>query len=78
MVHPEGMWRGVKFAVLHGVNKDVVNLQSEGDDALSGNIDDMHSRAVQYDTKAKHLFNFLQIMTSATASLADGANDVSK
>ena len=74
----EMVWWAVKFAVLHGVDKDVVNLQNDGDDSLSKNVSDMHARAVHYDKKAEHLFKFLQVLTSATASFAHGANDVSK
>lgn len=75
----EMVWWVVKFAVLHGVDKDVVNLQKEdGDDSMSKNVSEMHARAVQYDKKAEHLFKFLQVLTSATASFAHGANDVSK
>ncbi|SPO07626.1 related to phosphate-repressible Na+/phosphate cotransporter Pho89 [Cephalotrichum gorgonifer] len=73
----ELLWWAVKFAVLHGVDKDVVNLQNEGDGSLSKNINEMHARSVQYDAKAEHLFKFLQVLTSATASFAHGANDVS-
>ena len=73
----ESLWWAVKFAVLHGVDQDVVSSQSEGD-SLSGNIKDMHARSVKYDGKAEHLFKYLQILISATASFAHGANDVSK
>lgn len=72
------IWWAVKFTVLYGVDKDVVNLQAKGEDALSTNVNDMHARAVQYDKKAEHLFKFLQVLMSATASFAHGANDVSK
>lgn len=81
---PEGPWHSrdvlwwyVKWAVLHGVDQDVVGDQSK-ESTLAGNVDDMHARAAHYDNRAEYLYSFLQIMTACTASFTHGANDVSK
>jgi sodium-dependent phosphate transporter len=83
---PDGPWHSrammfwyVKWAVLRGVDQDVVGHQGGGDGGLaSGNLDEMHARAARYDNKAEYMYTFLQIMTAATSSFTHGANDVSK
>ncbi|OCK91135.1 phosphate transporter [Cenococcum geophilum 1.58] len=65
------------IAVLHGVEKDVVSAQSKSN-ILTGNLEEMHARAENYDNKAEYAYSFLQIMIAATASFTHGANDVSK
>lgn len=65
----------LKYIFLHGVDKDVVNLQRRKD-ALSGDLEDTHARASHFDNKVEYMFAFLQVMTAATASFTHGANDV--
>lgn len=66
----------LKFALFHGVDKDVVNSQSEKS-ALGGDVEEMHSRAARYDNKAEYLFTFMQVVTNAAMAFTHGANDVS-
>lgn len=80
---PDGPWYSghvlfwyVKWALLRGVDRDVVSAQSEKT-VIGGDIQEMHARAQQFDNKTEYLFTFLQIMTAATASFTHGANDVS-
>ncbi|KAK0702372.1 phosphate-repressible phosphate permease [Lasiosphaeris hirsuta] len=82
---PDGPWYSsaaliwyCRWAVLHGVDQDVVGHQSsKGGGLASGNVDDMHARATRFDNRVEYLYSFLQIMTSAAASFTHGANDVS-
>ncbi|TQN64808.1 Phosphate-repressible phosphate permease pho-4 [Colletotrichum shisoi] len=68
----------IKFAVLRGVDQDIVGAQHNDGGLAGGNLDEMHARAARYDNKAEYLCTFLQIMTAATASFVHGTNDVSK
>lgn len=81
---PEGKWYSgrvlfwyLKWAVLQGVDRDVVGSQSEKS-VLAGDVEEMHARAQRFDNRAEYLYTFLQIMTAATASFTHGANDVAK
>ncbi|TGJ86675.1 hypothetical protein E0Z10_g2093 [Xylaria hypoxylon] len=65
-----------KFAVLHGVDQDVVSAQRKKDN-FSGDLEDAHARATHFDNKAEFMYSFLQVMTAATASFTHGANDIS-
>lgn len=69
------MWWAVKFAILHGVDKDIVGSQSEKS-VVAGDVQEIHARAQHFDNKAEYLYTFLQIMTAASASFVHGANDV--
>src|SRR5690606_5626389 len=71
------LWWGLKYAVLHGVDKDVVGSQSEKS-VMAGDVEELHTRAKHFDNKAEYLYTFLQVMTAATASFTHGANDVAK
>ncbi|KAK0630491.1 phosphate transporter [Bombardia bombarda] len=80
---PEGAWYTgavlfwyVKWAVLRGIDQDVVHLQNRKD-VLSGDVEELHAHASHYDNKAEYMYSFLQIMTAATASFTHGANDIS-
>lgn len=80
---PDGPWYSgrmlfwyLKYAVLRGVDRDVVGSQSEKS-VIGGDIQEMHARSQKFDNKAEYLYTFLQIMTAATASFTHGANDVS-
>lgn len=66
----------LKWTLLRGVDKDVVNLQRKRD-LLSGDLEEAHAHAAHYDNRAEYMYSFLQIMTAATASFTHGANDVS-
>ncbi|KAF8912665.1 sodium:inorganic phosphate symporter [Mucidula mucida] len=57
------------FILSHGTKVDVHARQGQG-------LEDMHSRAVQYDNKTEHLYSFIQVMTACAASFAHGANDL--
>ncbi|SPO03516.1 probable Phosphate-repressible phosphate permease [Cephalotrichum gorgonifer] len=79
---PDGPWHSgkvlfwyVKWALLRGVDRDVVGSQSEKS-VLAGDVEEMHARAQRFDNRAEYMYTFLQIMTAATASFTHGANDV--
>ncbi|KAK4166888.1 phosphate transporter [Cladorrhinum sp. PSN259] len=79
---PEGKWyKGavlfwyLKWSVLHGIDQDVVNLEGQKS-ALAGGVEEIHSHATRYDTRAEYMYSFLQVMTAATASFTHGANDI--
>ncbi|KAF4975150.1 hypothetical protein FZEAL_8027 [Fusarium zealandicum] len=69
------IWWAIKFAVLHGVDKDIVSSQSEKS-AVAGDVAEIHARAIHYDNKTEFLYTFLQVMTAASSSFVHGANDV--
>ncbi|KAK4101156.1 phosphate-repressible phosphate permease [Parathielavia hyrcaniae] len=79
---PEGKWYEVavlfwwlKWAVLRGVDQDVVNAKSTHS-KLASNIDEVHAHADRFDNKTEYIYTFLQIMTACTASFTHGANDI--
>lgn len=79
---PEGAWYSpsvafwwLKWAVLRGVDQDVVSSQSEKS-VIAGDVEEIHARARHFDNKAEFLYTFLQVMTAAAASFTHGANDV--
>ncbi|KAJ3487937.1 hypothetical protein NLG97_g6299 [Lecanicillium saksenae] len=79
---PDGPWHKpavafwwVKWAVLRGVDQDVVSSQSEKS-VIAGDVEEIHARARHFDNKAEFLYTFLQVMTAAAASFTHGANDV--
>ena len=69
------LWWYVKWAVLHGVDQDVVSSQKEKS-VIAGDVEEIHARARHYDNKTEFLYTFLQVMTAAAASFTHGANDV--
>lgn len=79
---PEGSWTSpavlfwyVKWAVLRGVDQDIVGSQKEKS-VIAGDVEEIHARARHFDNKAEFLYTFLQVMTAAAASFTHGANDV--
>ena len=79
---PEGKWFSapvlfwyVKWALLRGVDQEVVNAQSTHS-RLASNIEEVHAHATHFDNKTEYMYSFLQIMTAATASFTHGANDI--
>lgn len=79
---PDGPWHTpavlfwyVKWAVLRGVDHDIVGSQSEKS-VVAGDVEEIHARARHFDNKAEFLYTFLQVMTAAAASFTHGANDV--
>jgi sodium-dependent phosphate transporter len=79
---PDGKWfEGkvlfwyVKWALLRGIDQEVVNAQSTNS-ALSSGLDEVHAHATHFDNKTEYLYSFLQIMTACTASFVHGANDI--
>lgn len=80
---PEGKWYTgsvlfwhFKHIIFRGVDVDIVSAQHDKHDMLTGDLEDMHARAAQYDNKTEYMFTFLQVMTAATASFTHGANDI--
>ncbi|KAK0611990.1 phosphate transporter [Immersiella caudata] len=80
---PEGAWYSgavlfwyVKWALLRGVDKDVVNMQNQKS-VMSSDVEELHAHAPHYDNRAEYMYSFLQVMTAATASFTHGANDIS-
>ncbi|KAH6885726.1 phosphate transporter [Thelonectria olida] len=69
------IWWAIKFAILHGVDKDIVSSQSEKS-VVAGDVEEIHARAEHFDNRTEFLYTFLQIMTAASASFVHGANDV--
>lgn len=69
------IWWAIKFAILHGVDKDIVSSQSQKS-VVAGDVEEIHARAEHFDNRTEFLYTFLQIMTSAAASFVHGANDV--
>lgn len=69
------MWWAFKFAILHGVDKDIVGSQSEKS-VVAGDVEEIHARAEHFDNRTEFLYTFLQVMTAASASFVHGANDV--
>jgi solute carrier family 20 (sodium-dependent phosphate transporter) len=74
---PKNIINTLRNAFFHGVEVDVIAEQKKSS-ILTGNLEDMHSRAAHFDNKAEHTYSFLQVLTAATASFAHGSNDVSK
>ncbi|KAK3186589.1 Na+/Pi symporter [Lecanicillium sp. MT-2017a] len=79
---PEGPWYSgsvlfwyVKWALLRGVDQDVVSSQNEKS-VIAGDVQEIHARARHFDNKTEFLYTFLQVMTAASASFVHGANDV--
>lgn len=79
---PDGPWYTgpvlfwyVKWAVLRGVDQDVVSSQNEKS-VVAGDVEEMHTHAIHYDNRTEFLYTFLQVMTAAAASFTHGANDV--
>ncbi|KAM5343122.1 hypothetical protein ACJ41O_014088 [Fusarium nematophilum] len=69
------IWWAIKFAILHGVDKDIVSSQSEKS-VVAGDVAEIHARAEHFDNRTEFLYTFLQVMTAASASFVHGANDV--
>jgi sodium-dependent phosphate transporter len=70
-------WFFKKF-FFHGVDKDVVAMQSGDKSFLTGDLEKVHAHAEHYNNKVEYMYSFLQVMTAATSSFTHGANDVSK
>ncbi|KAK0388034.1 hypothetical protein NLU13_4278 [Sarocladium strictum] len=70
-----GLWWYFKWALLRGVDRDIVASQKDKS-IVGGDIEEIHSRATHFDNKAEFLYTFLQVMTAASASFVHGANDV--
>lgn len=73
--HPAFIWWAIKFALLRGVDQDIIASQKTKT-VISGDVDEINSRAQHFDNRAEFLYTFLQIMTACTASFVHGANDV--
>ncbi|KXJ96305.1 phosphate-repressible phosphate permease [Microdochium bolleyi] len=71
------LWYYFKLVIFHGVDKDIVTMQSQKKDMLAQDLEEAHARAAHFDNKAEFMYSFLQILTACTASFVHGANDVS-
>lgn len=79
---PEGAWHTgpvlywrLRWVFLRGIDQDIL-AQQKRSNALTGDLNEIHSHAAHYDNRAEYLYSFLQILTASTASFAHGANDV--
>lgn len=68
--HPRRIWASIRLVFLYGITKDVIGHQSRG-------LEDVHSRAPQFDNKVEHLWTTAQVCSAIIMSIAHGANDVS-
>ena len=75
---PRGLFWWLKWALLQGVDLDIVQLQKNKKDRLAGDLELAHAGAVHYNNNVEHMYRFLQMMTAATASFTHGANDAAK
>ncbi|KAK0651085.1 putative phosphate-repressible Na+/phosphate cotransporter Pho89 [Cercophora newfieldiana] len=72
---PRGLFWWLKFALLQGVDHDIVQLQKNKQDRLAGDLELAHAGAAHYDNNVEHMYRYLQMMTAAAASFTHGAND---
>jgi sodium-dependent phosphate transporter len=72
---PKVLFWWLKFALLQGVDLDIVQLQKNKKDRLAGDLELAHAGAAHYDNNVEHMYRYLQMMTAATASFTHGAND---
>jgi sodium-dependent phosphate transporter len=62
----------------HGSSVDIHAMQAQTEDTAAGaRMKEVYARAKQYPNETEHLFSFMQVLTSCTASFAHGANDLS-
>lgn len=69
-IHPRRILATLRFVLFHGISRDVIGHQSKG-------LEDVHSRAPQFDNKVEHLWTTAQVCSAMIMSIAHGANDVS-
>ncbi|KAK4212262.1 phosphate transporter [Rhypophila decipiens] len=72
---PRVLFWWLKWALLQGVDLDIVQLQKNKQDRLAGDLEMAHAGAAHYNNDVEHMYRFLQMMTAATASFTHGAND---
>ncbi|CAO1629063.1 unnamed protein product [Jaminaea pallidilutea] len=66
------------YTVTAGLRTDIHKMQDNmGSDEDRRRVARMHAVATEYPNEVEHLYSFLQVLTSCTASFAHGANDVS-
>lgn len=68
--HPRRLLATLRYVVFYGITRDVIAHQSKG-------LEDVHSRAPQFDNKVEHLWTTAQVCSAMIMSIAHGANDVS-
>ncbi|RMY70247.1 hypothetical protein D0863_05921 [Hortaea werneckii] len=68
--HPRRIWATIRMVLFYGITRDVIGHQSQG-------LEDVHSRAPQFDNKVEHLWTTAQVCSAMIMSIAHGANDVS-
>ena len=75
MYSPRFLFWLLKFILLRGVDKDIV-AEQKTDSVLSGDVEEINSKAPHYDNRTEFLYTFLQVMTASAAAFTHGANDV--
>lgn len=67
--NPMKYWGYIKWILLQGVTRDVVNHDSPALRAI-------HARANRYDDRVEHLWTYCQVVSAMMMSIAHGSNDV--
>lgn len=67
--NPKKTWGYIKYILLQGVTRDVVNHDS-------AELRAIHARAHRYDDRVEHLWTYCQVVSAMMMSIAHGSNDV--
>lgn len=72
---PKFLFWALKWVFLRGIDVDIIASQ-KSDKVISGDVEEINSRAQHYDNRTEFLFTFLQVITACSAAFVHGANDV--